>query len=353
MRRIPAPAATKTLQTIDDLVAASLVGKGEAAALDAVAERYSVAVTPEMAALIDAADPEDPIALQFLPDARELDLLPQERADPIGDDAHSPLPGIVHRYRDRVLLKLLTICPIYCRFCFRRESVGRGKGDVLSGEAAAAALDYIAARPQIFEVILTGGDPFALSARRLADVAARLATIEHVGVLRLHTRAPTAAPALVDPQRLAALQGAGKALHVVLHVNHARELAPPALEAIRRLRGAGATLHSQSVLLKGVNDDAATLEALCRALLREGVRPYYLHHPDLAPGTAHFRLSIAQGRLIHAELARRVSGLALPRYVLDIPGGFGKTPIEPGFIEELDDGSFLVRDREGREHAYP
>ncbi len=279
----------KPLRSVSELAAAGLLSADPATLRD-VETRYSVAVSPEIARLIDPDDPLDPIARQFLPDARELVTLPEERADPIGDEAHSPVLGIVHRYPDRVLLKLLTICPVYCRFCFRRETVGRGKGDLLGGAQVERALDYIAATPQIFEVILTGGDPLMLSARRLSAVARRLADMPHVALLRVHTRAPTATPELVTPERLAALHESQKALYVALHVNHARELSGAARASIARLRAAGATLLSQTVLLKGVNDDPDVLEALMRDLLSAGVKPYYLHHPDLAPGASHFRL---------------------------------------------------------------
>jgi lysine 2,3-aminomutase len=249
-----------------------------------------------------------------------------------------------------VLLKLLTVCPVYCRFCFRRETVGRGKGELLGETEVAAALDYIAATPQIFEVILTGGDPLMLSARRLAAVARRLAAIPHVAVLRVHTRAPTAAPDLVTPERLAALRESGKALYVALHINHSRELSAKARAAIARLREAGATLLSQTVLLAGVNDDAAVLERLMRDLLTLGVKPYYLHHPDLAPGTGHFRIGVEAGKAIHAELARRLTGVGLPSYVLDIPGGFGKVPVSS--MEPDGAGGWRVADRTGRVHLY-
>lgn len=322
----------------------------EDAALRDVAARYSVAITPEVARLINPTDASDPIARQFLPDARELVTLPGELADPIGDEAHSPVPGVVHRYPDRVLLKLLAVCPVYCRFCFRRETVGRGKGDLLGDAEIDAALAYIAATPQIFEVILTGGDPLMLSARRLSAVARRLAQIPHVAVLRVHTRAPTAAPDLVTPERLAALAESGKALYVALHVNHSRELSDAARAAIARLREAGATLLSQTVLLAGVNDDAEVLERLMRDLLALGVKPYYLHHPDLAPGTSHFRLSIEAGRGVYAQLSRRITGIGLPRYVLDIPGGYGKASVAD--MEPHDSGGWRVMDRAGHVHLY-
>lgn len=341
---------TKTFRSLSDLQSAGLLPPANEA-LRAVEARYSVAVTPDVAALIDSADPADPIARQFLPDAGELVTLPQERADPIGDAAHSPVPGIVHRYPDRVLLKLLTVCPVYCRFCFRRETVGRGKGDLLGDAEVEGALDYIARTSQIFEVILTGGDPLMLSARRLSTVARRLADIGHVAVLRAHSRAPTAAPDLVTAERLAALNESGKALYVALHVNHPREVSHEAARAaITRLRAAGATLLSQTVLLAGVNDDPDILERLMRDLLTLGVKPYYLHHPDLAPGTRHFRLNIEAGKRLHAELARRMTGIGVPAYVLDIPGGFGKTPVAG--MEPDGAGGWRVTDRAGRVHSY-
>lgn len=341
---------SKSLHSLADLVGAGLVSDARAKALDAVEARYSVAVTPEVAALVHRGNPDDPIGRQFLPDARELVTLPQERADPIGDDAHSPVPGVVHRYPDRVLLKLLAVCPVYCRFCFRRETVGRGKGDLLGAAQVEAALDYVAGRPEIFEVILTGGDPLMLAARRLSLVARRLSGVPHVAVLRVHTRAPTAAPDLVTPERIAALRESGKALYVALHVNHSRELSGAARAAIARLREAGATLLSQTVLLAGVNDDADTLERLMRDLLALNVKPYYLHHPDLAPGTGHFRVRLEEGRRIYAELLRRLTGIGTPNYVLDIPGGYGKTPVSRA--EPDGAGGWRIADRAGRSHVY-
>jgi lysine 2,3-aminomutase len=338
----------KTLLSVNDLAAAGLLEASDA--LHAVEARYSVAVTQEMAALIDRNDPNDPIARQFLPDPRELVATPAELADPIGDEARSPVPGVVHRYRDRVLLKLISVCPVYCRFCFRRETVG--KSGALDARALAEALEYIGSTDELREVILTGGDPLAASARRLRTVAAGLAAISHVKLLRVHTRAPTAAPALVTPERMDALRAAGKTLHVALHVNHARELGEKARAAIALLREAGAHLLSQTVLLSGVNDDAATLEALMRALVELGIKPYYLHHPDLAKGTSHFRLSLQRGREIYAALAQRTGGSALPRYVLDLPGGFGKIPVEAPQLARRADGSWRALDRFGTERRY-
>lgn len=340
----------KTFSSLEELAAAGFGSRSPE--LEDVARRYSVAVTPQIAALINPDDRDDPVARQFLPDPRELIGTEGELRDPIGDDAHSPTPGLVHRYPDRVLLKLIGVCPVYCRFCFRREVVGRGKGALLEESALEAALSYIASHPEIFETILTGGDPFAAPARRLRFVSERLAKIEHVALLRVHTRAPTAASYLVTDERLEALAASGKALHIALHVNHARELDAEAGRAIERLHRAGASLLSQTVLLRGVNDDPATLEALLRALVSLRIKPYYLHHPDMAPGTGHFRLSLDRGREIYAELAKRIGGHSLPRYVLDLPGGFGKIPVESPHLIRLGEGRWRALDRFGVARDY-
>ena len=338
---------TATLRTPADLAAAGLVGPEAEAALGPVAERYAVAVSPAMAALIDPGDPADPIARQFVPSPAELDRRPGDLEDPIGDAVHSPVPGIVHRYPDRALLTLLHVCPVYCRFCFRRERVGPGAEAVLPPDAVEAALAYIAEHPAIWEVILTGGDPLALSPRRIAAVMARLGAIDHVRIVRFHTRVPVVAPETVTPELVAALAGAGKTTYVGLHCNHPRELTPAAREACGRLIDAGLALVSQTVLLRGVNDDADTLAQLMRRFVELRIRPYYLHHGDLAPGTAHLRVPLAEGRALMRALRGRVSGLCQPTYVLDIPGGHGKVPVGPDYLE---DGT--VTDPWGRRHAY-
>jgi lysine 2,3-aminomutase len=339
---------TRPLRTPTELVDAQLVGRDHLAALEKVAVRYAVAITPAMADLIEASDSYDPIARQFIPDLRELESQPEESGDPIGDEAHSPVEGIVHRYPDRVLLKLVNACAVYCRFCFRREMVGPGRGG-LSGAALAAALDYIRSTPQIWEVILTGGDPLVLSPRRLKEVTTRLAAIGHVKVIRVHTRVPVAAPERVSPALVRALRST-KAAFVVLHVNHARELTESARAVIARFVDAGIPVLSQSVLLRGVNDNVETLGALMRALVECRVKPYYLHHADLAPGTAHLRTSIATGQSLMRALHGRYSGLCQPQYVLDIPGGYGKSPIGPSYLSA---DCSTVEDFNGRQRAYP
>ena len=297
-----------------------------------MAARYAVAVTPDMARLIARTDADDPIARQFVPDVRELQQAPHERADPLSEERLSPVANVVHRYADRALLKLTHVCPVYCRFCFRREVVGPGGPQALSGKALDAALAYIAATPAIWEVILTGGDPFMLSPRRIAEVTRRLGQIAHVKVLRWHTRVPVADPGRVTDELVAALRVTGKTVYVALHANHPRELTDAARAACARLVDAGVPLLSQTVLLKGVNDDAETLAALMRAFVEARVKPYYLHHLDAAPGTGHFRVSIAEGQRLMRSLRGRLSGLAQPTYVLDIPGGHGKVPIGPDYL---------------------
>jgi lysine 2,3-aminomutase len=341
----------RTLRTAEDLIASRLVPAVAQDDIARVGAKYAIALTPAVAELIDRADPNDPIARQFVPDIRELDTHPAELSDPIGDNAHSPVPGIVHRYKDRVLLKIASVCPVYCRFCFRREMVGPQLGDTLSPQEIESTLAYIHAHEEIWEVILTGGDPFVMSPRRIEDITTALGQIPHVKILRWHTRVPVVDPLRVTDELIKALKASSKTVVVAIHTNHPRELTPVARTAIARLANAGIQLLSQTVLLKGVNDNADMLEALMRALVENRVKPYYLHHGDLAPGTAHFRTTIAEGQAIMRELRRRLSGIALPAYVLDIPGGYGKVEIDSNVIRN-GNGSYTVRDPNGGVHTY-
>ena len=317
-----------------------------------VERKYAVAVSPHLLSLIDPVNPDDPIARQFLPSLEELNILPEELADPIGDAAHSPVTGIVHRHPDRVLFKAVAACPVYCRFCFRRESIGPGKANVLSSQDFEAALAYIAAHPQIWEVILTGGDPFILSPRRVAEISQALAAIAHVKLIRWHTRVPMTDPDRITDALVAGLHAPGATTFVAVHANHPREFAPEAQLAIARLVDGGLPLVSQSVLLKGVNDKIETLDTLMRTFLENRIKPYYLHHPDLAPGTSHFRLSIDEGLALVEQLRARLSGLAMPTYMLDLPGGFGKVPLESRNVEKTARG-WRIRDGRGEWHDYP
>jgi len=344
--------APRPLRTPAELIEAGLIAPEDLREIERVAERYAVAVSPAMAGLIDRNDRNDPIARQFVPDAAELTTTPEERGDPIGDLAHSPVEGIVHRYPDRVLLKAVHVCPVYCRFCFRREMVGPQGLGTLSPEAMDRAFAYIAEHKEIWEVILTGGDPLVLSPRRLTEIMRRLSAIEHVKIVRFHTRVPVVEPERIDAALIAALKASGKTAYVALHANHPRELTADARAACARLVDAGIVMISQSVLLKGINDDPETLAALMRAFVETRVKPYYLHHPDLAPGTSHFRLSIEEGRALVAGLRGRISGLCQPTYILDIPGGHGKAVIGPDALREHA-GCHTVSDFRGGEHSYP
>jgi lysine 2,3-aminomutase len=350
-------ATAATLRQPAELVARGLAPANDLADLEQVAARYAVAVTPAVAALIDPSDPDDPIARQYIPTAAELVAEPNERPDPIGDAAHSPVEGIVHRHADRVLFKLVHVCAVYCRFCFRREMVGPGRDSALSGEAYGNALNYIRAHPEVWEVILTGGDPLMLSPRRLAEIMAELAAIDHVKIIRIHTRLPVADPARIGAAMVDALKVDGATTWVALHANHPRELTDAARAACARLIDAGIPMLSQSVLLASVNDNAATLEALMRAFVECRIKPYYLHHGDLAPGTAHLRTTLAVGQALMRDLRGRVSGLCQPDYVLDIPGGYGKAPVGPNYLmhdpESAPDSRYRVIDYCGDVHLYP
>jgi lysine 2,3-aminomutase len=320
-----------------------LISPAALAGAEATEARYAVAISPTMRALIRT--PDDPIGRQFIPDPAELVTAPNENADPIGDEALSPVKGVVHRYPDRALLKPLLVCPVYCRFCFRREHVGPD-GGVLTDAELDAAYAWFLDHPEVTEIILTGGDPLMLSPRRLRAIISALSSMPHITTIRIHSRVPVA-----DPERLtgtlAAAMETDHSLWLVMHANHAREFTPAAGEALRRVRSLGIPLLGQSVLLRGVNDSAAALEALFRAMIAHRVKPYYLHQLDPAPGTARFHVPIDEGRALLESLRGRVTGLAWPTYVLDIPGGHGKVPIGPDY--RLDEGA--VRDIRGAVHS--
>ena len=339
----------RTARSGAELADAGVIDRARLAEIDAVAARFAVAVTPDLLALIDAADPADPIARQFVPAGAELARSAAELADPIGDRAHSPVDGVVHRYPDRVLLKVTQLCPVYCRFCFRREMIGPDHAG-LDDAGLARALDYIRAHDEIWEVILTGGDPLILSDRRLAAVIAALNAVPHVAVIRIHTRVPVADPARVTPALVDALRGRAP-VYVLLHCNHPRELTAAARAACARLVDAGVPMLGQTVLLRGVNDDVETMSRLLRDLVAVRVKPHYLHHGDLAPGTRGFRTTIARGQGLMRALRGTLSGLCQPTYVLDVPGGHGKVPIGPGYLT-AQDGHYAIEDYCGRSHRY-
>jgi lysine 2,3-aminomutase len=308
-------------------------------------------ITRQVRQTIRGALPHDPVAKQYLPQEAEFTILPSEHGDPIGDDLHTPVKGVVHRYPDRALLKISGVCAAYCRYCFRKDMIGPQAG-ILSPEEQENALAYIRSRPEIQEIILTGGDPLILSERRLGLLFDALMAMDHIQVLRIHTRLPIQDPSRITPGLCQSLKRE-KPVYIVLHINHEQEITGDVRSAVHDLAAAGCVLLSQSVLLKGVNDDPAVLEALFRTLVRMRIKPYYLHHPDFAPGTSHFRVSLERGQEIMKSLRGRISGLCQPSYVLDIPGGFGKMPVGPCYLEKLENGSYVIEDYKGGRHSYP
>lgn len=331
--------------------------------LEAVIEQFSLKLTPQIVSLMNTGTDQDKAAIrqQFLPAKEELEINLSERSDPIGDSVYTKVRGLVHRYPDRCLLMPIMSCPVYCRFCFRRETVG-SDSKALSTAELEKALDYIREHSEIWEVILTGGDPLMLKAPQLAEIIKALEAIEHVAVVRIHTRIPVVDSERITAEMVQALK-IKKAVYVLLHANHPAELTEMAIQACARLVDAGIPMLSQTVLLKGINDTPEVMSALMRCLVRNRIKPYYLHHGELAKGTAHFRTSIPEGQKLMKALRGRYSGLCQPNYVLDIPGGFGKVPIGPSYIrqelsEDTDPESgcehenFRVEDYLEQEHCY-
>ena len=340
------------LRTAAGLVAAGLLPPEQAQAMEQLSKHYAIAITPDLLNLIDPNNPDDPIRKQFVPDLRELEFTPDEINDPIGDGAHEKTGGLIHRYQDKALLKLVGTCPIYCRFCFRREMVGPEKGDTLTPQKIDKALDYIATTPNLREIIITGGDPLILSVARLHKIATRLGTIPHLTHIRWHSRFPVASPQSVTTAMAQALAASGKTTRLALHINHPREFSPAVKTAIATLQGHGIEVLSQSVLLAGINADLEILQDLKTCFTETGMKPYYMHHPDLAKGTSHFRFSLQDGMTLMRAWQQQNADQRLPRYVLDLPGGFGKVDLLSGAVKRLDDTQFAITDRHGKIHLY-
>lgn len=343
------------IKKVEHLYEQGLINENKISELTPVVERFSLSITKQMVDLIDSGCHSDPIAKQFIPDAQELNIIEEELVDPIGDDTHSTVKGIVHRYPDRCLLMPMTVCPVYCRFCFRREKVG-SSGAGLNKKELDNALKYIEEKSEIWEVILSGGDPLFMSPKLIKNIIQRLSVIDHVEVIRIHTRVPVVDSSLINEAMFDALK-TSKALYIVLHTNHAKEITPLVEAVIAKIVDNGIPMLSQSVLLKGVNDDSTVLEALFRKLVKNRVKPYYLHQGDYAKGTSHFRTSIEKGQELMKALRGSVSGLCQPTYTLDIPGGQGKVPINPNYLTALENKEgitvYNVEDYQGNFFQYP
>lgn len=312
--------------SLEDLYSENLLAESQE--IETVAKEFQIKVSPTMQGQMKDSIGADYEALmrQFMPSALEANILPTELDDPIGDRRFTPAPGVVHRYEDRALLKITQLCEVYCRFCFRKEMIGQ-KGETLSKSDLALAMDYFRSHTELWEVILTGGDPLVLSPRRLSEALNALVEIDHIRSIRIHTRIPVISPEKITDELLELLESIvdrGKALTIVLHANHAAEFSSAAKQALLALRKRGVLLISQSVLLKGVNDTLPALTALMRTLIENGVKPYYLHQMDLARGTSHFVVENERGIALVNALRESVSGICVPRLIIEIPEGEGK-----------------------------
>lgn len=290
------------------------------------------------------AQVSDKVAKQFLPDERENIVMPYEIGDPIGDYVFQPLPGIVHRYTNRCLLLPLKTCPVYCRFCFRREQLGAGGN--LSRQQLEDCFAYIAANDKIEEVILSGGDPLMLQPQQLEFIFQALAAIKHVNIVRVHTRVPVVSPEKISTKLLEAINKF-ETVYILIHTNHVDEWGDEALAACKQLTTAGILLLSQTVLLKGVNDNFTALSDLMRFLLKHKIKPYYLHQADLARGTSHFRVSLQQGLQLMAQLQAELSGLCVPNYMIDLPQGQGKISVSAENMRIFADGTVKLKNHDG------
>ncbi|MEE2786567.1 MAG: KamA family radical SAM protein [Myxococcota bacterium] len=310
---------------VHDLVQRGLVSSTEATTLEAVSQHYKLQISLHYLNLIEPNNPRCPIRLQAIPDARELAIMPWENVDPIGDETHSPVPLIVHRYRGKVLLFPTLLCPMYCRYCFRKSTLN--EHTLGYTQHIASALDYIRQSSDVTEVILTGGDPLSLSNGTLRGLLTRLRDIPTVQRIRIHSRFLVTLPQRFD-DGLIELLGGPKPAVLVTHFNHARAITPLTKIKVNRLHRQGVYVANQCVLLRGVNDSADTLVELTNRLAQLGIAPYYLHHLDAAPGTQHFRVSLDEGLEIYRLFSARVDPMMKPRYVLDLPGGFGKVQVD-------------------------
>lgn len=316
----------------------------------ALADGFPMSITPHYLGLCDRHDPTCPIRLQCVPRAEEAMEVAGDLRDPLGEEAHEVAPHLVRRYPDRVLLLVTDRCAVYCRFCTRSRMVGDG-GGARSMDALAPAFEWIAAHPEVSDVIVSGGDPVVMGTDRLRRILERLAGIETVQWVRLATRAPVTIPQRITPELCQALR-AHPAVWVMTHFNHPKELAPEALAACARLADAGLPVMNQTVLLRGVNDDPDVLQRLFRGLVRARVRPYYLLQADPVRGTSHLRTPLRQGIEIMERLQGRLSGIALPRLVVDTPGGRGKVPVGPDYVVRSREGVTTLRTFRGEHVDY-
>lgn len=343
----------RTIINTNGLVENGLINIDEKKQIEEVAEFFSIGISKTMQGQILNNNNNDPIFAQFVPSAVENIVNEYEIYDPIGDDEHLKLNGLVHRYNNRALVKLNKVCPVYCRFCFRREKIGRAKANGLNFDELNQILEYLEKNSQINEVILSGGDPLIYNKKSLSYLCEGLNKLPNIEILRIHSRVPIVSPDLVNSALLNSINKFQKAKFLIIHINHIQELSEISIEILKKIQKSDILILSQTVLLKGINDKPEVLAKLFSKLLSLQIKPYYLHHPDLARGTSHFGLNLEQGMKIYNDLKSLISGLGLPRYVLDIPKGFGKIDLNLDNVKIDENQNYKVRDKNGNWHFYP
>lgn len=340
-----------SLKTLPQLEEHLTLSEEERAGLLLTGTKLATAVTPHFFNLLHATDPSDPIRRQVIPRIEESLTDPTEMADPCGEDSHMPVPGLVHRYPDRVLFLVTDRCASYCRYCTRSRVVS-GVSDQRLETQWEAAFDYLERTPSVRDVLLSGGDPLLLSDNRLDKILTRLRKIPHIQFVRIGSRIPVFLPQRITPELCEMLEK-HHPLFISIHTNHPRELTTEVRDGLTRLAKAGIQLGNQSVLLKGVNDDLATHAALLHKLLMCRVKPYYLYQCDLIQGSSHLRTSVQTGLDLIEKLRGHTTGYALPQYVLDAPGGGGKIPLNPNYVVSRDSERVVLRNYEGKQFIYP
>jgi lysine 2,3-aminomutase len=336
---------------IDELARYVSLDEQQKQDISACLSRFRMAITPYYASLMDPDDPMCPIRMQAIPAIGETRTLPWEMRDPLHEEGENPARNIVHRYPDRVLFLVTRKCAMYCRHCTRRRTTGE-EDFVISKEEMEEAIDYIARSPQIRDVLISGGDPLTMSDATLENILSRLRAIDHVEIIRIGTRVPVVLPMRITPALLSMMKKY-QPIWINTHFNHPKELTPESLKACADIVDAGIPLGNQSVLLRGVNDNAETMKELLLKLVKARVRPYYLYQCDLSEGLGHFRTRVEKGVEIIQKLTGNISGYALPKFVIDAPNGGGKVPINPDYVISMDDEKVVMRNYKGDIYTYP
>ena len=343
--------ASHLIRTIEDLEGIVPLREAEKKKLIPIAAEYHFAITPHYAALIDPDDPNDPIRRQAVPAREEGCYYGNETEDPLHELEHAPVPGLTHRYPDRALLVTTDFCYMYCRHCTRKRIWKNGETPVTRASIRAMT-DYIRKHPEIRDAIVSGGDPLSLPLEQLDFILGELRSIPHIEIIRIGTRVPVVLPMKITPELVAVLEKHGP-IWLNTQFNHPREVTPESIIAVDRLQRAGVPVNNQTVLLRGVNDDARTMLALNHALLRAKVRPYYLFQCDPVIGAEHFRTTVDTGLKIMSAMRGHTSGLALPTYVIDLPGGGGKVPISQNYVIGENAQGLVLHNFEGKTYTYP